>query len=63
MQDTLKRLSHRMSALLRHRAGEVALRMDAAGWVELDDLVAHLGELSVCPPDVAGAAAPRVSPR
>jgi putative RNA 2'-phosphotransferase len=44
MQDALKDLSHRMSSLLRHRAGEVGLRMDAAGWVELDDLVAHVGE-------------------
>lgn len=43
MQDALKDLSHRMSSLLRHRAGEVGLRMDAAGWVELSDLVAHLG--------------------
>ena len=44
MQDTLKRLSHSMSSLLRHRAGEVGLRMDAAGWVALDELIAHLGE-------------------
>lgn len=44
MKDTLKHLSHRMSALLRHRAGEVGLRMDASGWVELGDLIAHLGE-------------------
>ena len=44
MQDTLKHLSRRMSSLLRHRAGEVGLRMDAAGWVELDELIAHLGE-------------------
>lgn len=44
MQETLKRLSHSMSALLRHRAGEAGLRMDAAGWVALEDLIAHLGE-------------------
>jgi putative RNA 2'-phosphotransferase len=44
MQDTLKHLSHRMSSLLRHRAGQAGLRMDAAGWVELDELVAHLGQ-------------------
>jgi putative RNA 2'-phosphotransferase len=44
MQDTLKHLSRRMSSLLRHRAGEVGLRMDAAGWVELDELSAHLSE-------------------
>jgi putative RNA 2'-phosphotransferase len=44
MQDTLKHLSRRMSSLLRHRAGEVGFRMDAAGWVELDELIAHLGE-------------------
>ena len=44
MPDTLKDLSHRMSALLRHRAGEVGLRMDAAGWVELDELIAHVGQ-------------------
>jgi hypothetical protein len=44
MQDTLKHLSRRMSSLLRHRAGEVGLRMDAAGWVELDELIAHSGE-------------------
>jgi putative RNA 2'-phosphotransferase len=44
MQDTLKHLSRRMSSLLRHRAGDIGLRMDAAGWVELDELIAHLGE-------------------
>ena len=44
MQDTLKQVSRRMSSLLRHRAGEVGLRMDSAGWMELDELVAHLGE-------------------
>jgi putative RNA 2'-phosphotransferase len=42
MKDTLKDLSRRMSSLLRHQAGEVRLRMDAAGWVELDELAAHL---------------------
>lgn len=44
MQDTLKHLSRWMSSLLRHRVGEAGLRMDAAGWVELDELIAHLGE-------------------
>jgi putative RNA 2'-phosphotransferase len=44
MQDTLKQVSRRMSSLLRHRAREAGLRMDAAGWVELDELVSHLDE-------------------
>ena len=43
MEHPLKQISHHMSALLRHRAGEVGLRMDAAGWVDLEELVEHLG--------------------
>ena len=38
----LKRLSHAMSAVLRHRAGELGMPMDAAGWVALDVLARHL---------------------
>lgn len=37
-----KRISHKMSALLRHRAGDIGLVMDAAGWVAIDDLLARL---------------------
>lgn len=37
-----KRLSHTMSALLRHRAGKVGMQMDRAGWVTLDELCRHL---------------------
>jgi putative RNA 2'-phosphotransferase len=36
------RLSHEMSSILRHRAGRMGLRMDAAGWVSVDELLAHL---------------------
>lgn len=42
MDFPLKQISRRMSAILRHRAGELGLRMDAAGWVNLDELVAYL---------------------
>ncbi|ACY14850.1 RNA 2'-phosphotransferase [Haliangium ochraceum] len=44
MQDAQKHLSRRISSLLRHRAGDAGLSMDAAGWVEIDALLAHLGE-------------------
>ena len=37
-----KRLSHKMSAILRHRAGELRMDMDPAGWIAIDDLCAHL---------------------
>ena len=37
-----KRLSHTMSAILRHRAGHLGLTMDPAGWVAIDDLCAHM---------------------
>ena len=33
-----KRLSHAMSSVLRHRAGQVGLAMDPAGWVAIEDL-------------------------
>jgi putative RNA 2'-phosphotransferase len=39
----IKRLSHRMSAVLRHRAGTLGLPMDSAGWMSLDALCRHLG--------------------
>ncbi len=35
-----KRLSHALSALLRHGAGEAGLAMDAAGWARIDDVLA-----------------------
>ncbi|MBB5805103.1 putative RNA 2'-phosphotransferase [Saccharothrix ecbatanensis] len=37
------RLSKRMSKVLRHAPEEVGLTLDAAGWVDLDDLVRALG--------------------
>ena len=37
-----KRLSHAMSSILRHRAGEAGLTMDAAGWVTIEDLCRHM---------------------
>lgn len=37
-----KRLSHEMSSILRHRAGDLGLDMDAAGWVRVDELLPHL---------------------
>jgi putative RNA 2'-phosphotransferase len=36
------KLSHRLSWALRHGAGELGLAMDAAGWVAIDELLAHL---------------------
>jgi putative RNA 2'-phosphotransferase len=38
----IKKLSHRMSWMLRHGAGELRLPMDAAGWVLVNDLLHHL---------------------
>ena len=43
MNPPPRQLSRHMSAILRHRAGELGLRMDAAGWGDMDELVAHLG--------------------
>lgn len=43
MDHSLKQISRHMSAILRHRAGELGMRMDAAGWIDLDELTAHLG--------------------
>ncbi|MEU4446838.1 RNA 2'-phosphotransferase [Actinosynnema sp. NPDC050801] len=37
------RLSKRMARVLRHAPGDVGLTLDAAGWVDLDDLVRALG--------------------
>lgn len=37
-----KRLSHTMSAILRHRAGDIGIAMDRAGWVTIADLCAHM---------------------
>ncbi|MER5260830.1 RNA 2'-phosphotransferase [Actinosynnema sp. NPDC002837] len=37
------RLSKRMAKVLRHDPGRVGLTLDAAGWVDLDDLVRALG--------------------
>lgn len=39
----LVRLSKRMSKVLRHAPEEVGLTLDAAGWVDLDELVRALG--------------------
>jgi putative RNA 2'-phosphotransferase len=36
----MKRLSHALSALLRHGAGESRLAMAAAGWARIDDVLA-----------------------
>ncbi|MEN0063566.1 MAG: tRNA 2'-phosphotransferase [Myxococcota bacterium] len=41
MKD-LKKLSRRLSWLLRHGANEVGLSMDAAGWVAVSDVMRHL---------------------
>lgn len=38
----IKKLSHRMSWMLRHGAGELKLSMDPAGWVLITDLLHHL---------------------
>jgi len=35
----ITRASHALSALLRHRAGEVGLPMDAAGWADVGDVL------------------------
>jgi putative RNA 2'-phosphotransferase len=43
MELTIKQISRRMSALLRHRALEAGLVMDHAGWVDMEELIAHLG--------------------
>lgn len=37
-----KRLSHTMSAILRHRAGQLGLTMDPAGWMQIGDLCTHM---------------------
>lgn len=43
----IKKLSHRMSYILRHGAGELGLPMDPAGWVLVTDLLHHLrGDLA-----------------
>lgn len=44
MQDQKKmiRLSKRLSRHLRHAPEEIGLRLDAAGWVDLDELLAAL---------------------
>ena len=36
------RLSKRLSRHLRHAPEEIGLRLDAQGWVDLDDLLAAL---------------------
>ncbi len=38
----IERLSHRLSRILRHGIAETGLPMDAAGWVEIAGLLAHL---------------------
>ena len=38
-EQNLKRASHALSQLLRHRAGEAGLSMDAAGWAPVDDVL------------------------
>lgn len=37
----ITRASHTLSSLLRHRAGEVGLAMDAAGWAPVDEVLRH----------------------
>lgn len=39
MDERLKRESRRLSWLLRHGANEAGVRMDAAGWVEVSDVL------------------------
>jgi putative RNA 2'-phosphotransferase len=41
--EKLVRLSKRMSRHLRHAPEEIGLRLDPAGWVDVDDLLAALG--------------------
>jgi putative RNA 2'-phosphotransferase len=41
--EKLVRLSKRMSRHLRHAPEEIGLRLDPAGWVEVEDLLAALG--------------------
>jgi putative RNA 2'-phosphotransferase len=36
------RLGRAMSSILRHDAGRMGLHMDAAGWVSVDELLAHV---------------------
>lgn len=43
MVSSLKKISYRLSAILRHGAGALGLHMDAAGWVDLDEVIARLG--------------------
>ena len=42
MDRRLVRQSKKLSRLLRHRGPDVGLRMDPAGWVEVDELLGHL---------------------
>ena len=35
----ITRASHTLSALLRHRAGELGLAMDGAGWADVADVL------------------------
>lgn len=39
----ITRASHALSALLRHRAGEVGLTMDAAGWAPVEEVLRIVG--------------------
>jgi putative RNA 2'-phosphotransferase len=41
-QRQTSRLSHHMSKILRHKAGALGLPMDAAGWMQLEDLERHI---------------------
>lgn len=42
MDESLVKLSRRMSKALRHAPAEFGLTLDAGGWVDVDDLVAAL---------------------
>ena len=55
-QSEAKRLSKRLSYVLRHNPGSIGLVLDDAGWVELDELVHRLradGGLDVDPAQIA----------
>ncbi len=42
-EKDIVRLSKRLSRHLRHAPEEIGLRLDAAGWVDIDDLLTALG--------------------
>lgn len=41
-RDPYEKISRKLSAILRHKAVEMGLEIDAAGFVSLNDIIAYL---------------------